>query len=379
MKAIRVFICMLLVLTTTTSWIFAQDQPAATQFQQEELDQMLAPIALYPDSLLAQVLMAATYPLEVAQADQWVRANRNLGPDQLNDALDQKNWDPSVKALVPFQQVLSMMSENLEWTQNLGDAFLEQQEEIMDTVQELRAKAETAGNLKDTEEQKVISEDNEIEIEPSDPEDVYVPVYDPTEVYGPWWYPDLPPFYFPPPSWMVIGFRGGIGFGRGIRVGRAWDHGWGRWDWRSHHLDVNANRTININRNITINRTNIQTTPWQHDATHRKGVSYRNEATRERYGQSAAGAEKRREFRGFETRVQEAPVAPRSGIPQTRSRQAPAATQQGVDRSRDRSAFGSMDHGNTVQKQSDRGRQSRESSPSRGTGTVNRGNVGGRR
>ncbi len=143
-------IWLLLLLTLSPLLVFAQDQPTSRRFMQEELDQMLAPIALYPDSLLAQVLMAATYPLEVVQADRWAKINRNLTGDQLNDALDNKNWDPSVKALVPFPQVLAMMSERLEWTQKLGDAFLDQEDEVMGTVQELRAKAEAAGNLKDT-------------------------------------------------------------------------------------------------------------------------------------------------------------------------------------------------------------------------------------
>jgi hypothetical protein len=159
----------------TPLWVFAQDQPATKKFKQEELDQMLAPIALYPDSLLAQILMAATYPLEVVVADRWAKANKNLKGDQLNDVLDKKDWDPSVKALVPFPQVLSMMSEKLEWTQKLGDAFLDQQDEVMDTVQKLRAKAGAAGNLKDTEEQKVIVKERGIEIEPAQPEVVYVP------------------------------------------------------------------------------------------------------------------------------------------------------------------------------------------------------------
>ncbi len=294
------------------------------------------------------------------QADRWIKANNNLKGDHLNDALDQKNWDPSVKALVPFPQVLSMMSENLEWTQNLGDAFLDQQDKAMDTVQELRSKAETAGNLKDTQEQKVIAEDNEIEIEPSDPEVVYVPVYDPAVVYGPWWYPASRPFFFIPPG-MVIGFHGGIGFGIGVAVGPAWGRAWGHWDWRNHYVNVNVNRNININRSINITRTNIQTTRWQHDVSHRKGVSYRNEATRERYGQSGRGAETRRNFRGFgqETIFQQAPVA----------------TRQSPDLSKDRSAFGGMTRGSDVRMQSNRGLQSRQSMSSKGTGSVNRGNV----
>ena len=396
MKTRKIFLGTLLwlfiLLTVMPPLVFTQDQPGTKQFAQEELDQMLAPVALYPDSLLAQILMAATYPLEVVQAERWRKANGNLGGDQLNDALDKKNWDPSVKALVPFPQVLSMMSENLEWTQKLGDAFLDQPDEMMDTVQELRSKAEAAGNLRDTEEQKVTEEDGVIDIEPANPEVVYVPVYDPAAIYGPWWYPAFPPFFFLPPPGIVIGFHGRMGFGRGIAVGGAWCHGWGRWDWQHHHLNVNVNRHININRNISLNRDNIQTTPWQHDVSHRKGVSYRNEATRERYGQSARGAENRRDFRGFgqETRDRQPPAVTRPSPAEKTSRQASGATRQGlvprretsgsdrqsIDRSRDRSAFGGMERGSDVQKQSDRGRQSRQSTSPRGTGGASRGNVG---
>jgi len=392
---LRTLVWLLILLMVTPLWVFAQDQPATKKFKQEELDQMLAPIALYPDSLLAQILMAATYPLEVVVADRWGKANKNLKGDQLNDVLDKKDWDPSVKALVPFPQVLSMMSEKLEWTQKLGDAFLDQQDEVMDTVQKLRAKAEAAGNLKDTEAQKVIVKERVIEIEPAQPEVVYVPVYDPAVIYGPWWYPAFPPFFFLPPPGVVIGFHGGIGFGIGIAVGRAWGHAWGHWDWRNHYVNVNINRHININRNISVNRTNLQTTRWQHDVSHRKGVTYRNEATRERYGQLARGAENRRDFRGFgqETRGRQAtiaPIAPRQDLAKTKGPQAPVATRQGLeqrkgaggldrqslDRSRDRSAFGGMERGSDVRRQSDRGLQSRQSMPSRGTGTVNPNNVG---
>ena len=389
-------------------WGFAQDQPAARQFRQEELDQMLAPVALYPDSLLAQILMAATYPLEVVQADRWTKANRNLGGDQLNDALDQKEWDSSVKALVPFPQVLSMMSERLEWTQKLGDAFLDQQDEVMDTVQRLRARAQAAGNLRDTEQQRVIVQEGDIEIEPVQPEVVYVPVYDPTIIYGPWWYPAFPPFFFPPPPGLV--FVRGFGFWTGVRVGRAWDYAWGRWDWRHHYVNVNVNRNINVNRSINITRTNIQTTRWQHDVSHRKGVTYRNEATRERYGQSVKGAETRRDFRDFgqETKFQQAPVVTRKGLAEpkgqqapvatrqspaaaqglkasgitpkgpaeTKGRQAPVATRQGPDLSKNKSAFAGVERGSDVRMQSNRGLQSRQSMPSKGTGGVSKGNVG---
>jgi hypothetical protein len=387
---IRTLVWLLILLTVTPSWVFAQDQSATKKFKQEELDQMLAPVALYPDSLLAQILMAATYPLEVVVADRWAKANKNLKGDQLNDALDKKDWDPSVKALVPFPQVLSMMSERLEWTQKVGDAFLDQQDEVMDTVQKLRAKAEAEGNLKDSEEQKVIVKERVIEIEPAQPEVVYVPVYNPTLIYGPWWYPAFPPFFFPPPPGIVI--VRGIGFWPRVTVSRAWRHAWGHWDWRHHYVNVNINRHININRNISINRTNMQTTRWQHDVSHRRGVSYRNEATRERYGQSARGAENRRDFRGFgqETRGWQVTIAPRQDLGKTKGPQAPGATRQGLeqrkgaggldrqnlDRSRDRTAFGGMERGSDVQRESNRGLQSRQSMPSRGTGTVKPGNVG---
>jgi hypothetical protein len=417
---IRIFIGLLL-LTVTPSWVFAQDQPG--KFRQEELDQMLAPIALYPDSLLAQILMASTYPLEVVQADRWVKANKNLRGDPLNDALDKKDWDPSVKALVAFPQVLSMMGERLEWTQRLGDAFLDQQDEVMDTIQRLRAKAQAAGNLRDSEEQRVTMEEGAIMIEPAQPEIIYVPVYDPILVYGPWWYPAFPPFFFFPPPRVVV--FGRVGFWTGIRVGRAWGHAWGHWDWRHRHVNVNINRQININRNISISRSSIQTTPWQLDVRHRKGVSYRNEATRERYGQSLKGAENRRDFRGFEqgtgyqkvsgiasksppvAKSQPAPKVTQQTPPVTKSQQAPGVIppqtppvtksqkpsgptpkvsgghiatgtldQQRLDRSSGRTAFGNTERGSDVRKDSNRGQQSLGGMSTKGAGSMGRGNVG---
>jgi hypothetical protein len=398
-------ICLLILIMVALHFGFAQDQPTARQFRQEELDQMLAPIALYPDSLLAQILMAATYPLEVVQADRWAKANRDLSGDQLNDALDEKDWDPSVKALVPFPQVLAMMSERLEWTQKLGDAFLDQQDQVMDTIQGLRARAQAAGNLRDTEQQRVIVEEGAIEIEPAQPEVVYVPVYDPTVIYGPWWYPAFPPFFFPPPPGLI--FVRGFGFW-GVTVGRAWGYAWGRWDWHHHYINVNINRQININRNINITRTTLQTTRWQHDVTHRKGVTYRNEAARERFGQFAKGAERRRDFRGFgqETKYQQASVATRRGPEVTKGRQASVTTRQDIpkatggqvpvtppkrfeqpkgaggfdqkslDLSKNKSAFGGVGRGSDARVESSRGFQSRQSMPSKATGGVKKGDVG---
>ena len=190
----------------------------AKTFSQAELDQLVAPIALFPDALLAQVLMASTYPIELVYADRWIAGNPGLKGTALEDALQSQTWDPAVKSLTTFPQVLQMMSSKLDWTQKLGDAFLAQQTDVMATVQTLRAKALAEGTLKDSKEQKVIvvTENNVtiIKIEPADPEVVYVPTYDPSVVYGTWPYPGYPPYYWYPP-----GYYPGGGFAAGIIIG----------------------------------------------------------------------------------------------------------------------------------------------------------------
>ena len=183
--------------------VLAQQPAGAAVFKQEELDQILAPIALYPDSLVAQILMASTYPLEVVQADRFAKQNASLKGEALTKALESQSWDPSVKSLVNFPQVLTMMSEKLDWTQKLGDAFLAQQKPVMDTIQSLRAKAQAAGNLKTTKEQTVIVEEKIIKIEPASPQVIYVPTYNPTVVYGAWPYPAYPPYYYYPPGYVA--------------------------------------------------------------------------------------------------------------------------------------------------------------------------------
>jgi len=301
------------VVRKTVSWVLvlilalplsaaAQDgqQAAAKKFGQEQLDQILAPIALYSDPLLAQVLMAATYPLEVVLADRWVRQNRDLQGEQLNDALDRQPWDASVKALIPFPAVLAMMSEKLDWTRMVGDAFLAQEDAVMDTIQQLRQKAYDANNLKTTDQQQVIAEQDAIRIEPTNPEVVFVPVYDPWWVYGPWWWPAYPPYVVYPYRPGVVFAPGFIWFGSGFIVGASWGYAWGHWGWRQHHVFVNANRAVNINR-ANISRSNIKTTTWAHDPVHRRGVAYRDPVSRERFGQVNRDAvENRRNFRGFE-------------------------------------------------------------------------------
>jgi Protein of unknown function (DUF3300) len=272
----------------------ARAQPAAEDktFSQQELDQLLAPIALYPDSLLAQVLMASTYPLEIVSAERWVRANPGLKDKALEDALQKQSWDPSVKSLTVFPQVLNMMSEKLEWTQKVGDAFLAQQKDVMATAQALRAKAVAEGTLKDSNEQKVVTQKTEsttiIMIEPANPEVVYVPTYNPALVYGAWPYPAYPPYYYYPPGYVAGGAL--LGFTAGIIVGGAL---WGNLTWGGGSVDIDVNRYNNFNR------TNISNKNWQHNAEHRGAVPYRDKGVAKQYnrGQSP-GAQARDSYRG---------------------------------------------------------------------------------
>lgn len=292
----------LVLLLTMPVPVFAQDASMSSKkFPQEQLDQILAPVALYPDALLAQILMAATYPMEVVLASRWVTQNKDLKGDQLNDALDKQPWEPSVKALAPFPDVLAMMSDKLEWTQTVGDAFLEQEKDVMDTVQKLRQKAYDEGNLRNTEQQKVVVEKETIRVEPARPEVVYVPVYDPSRVYGTWWWPGYPPFVVYPYQPGVALAHGVIWFSAACLVGAIWGNAWGHWDWGHRRVYVNANRTVNINR-TTINISSMRTTAWAHDPVHRRGVAYLGTATAARFGQmNRDTVETRRTYRGFES------------------------------------------------------------------------------
>src|SRR5271170_4338599 len=208
----------------------------------EQLERLVAPTALYPDSLVAQVLAASTFPEQVVEADRWVQANPNLKGEALGQAADQQPWDPSVKALVAFPSVLGNMDKNLSWTSSLGDAYYNQQQDVMDAVQVMRRKARDSGNLKTTPQQTVATQDSDITIEPADPEVVYVPAYNPWLVYGypvvawPGWYP-YPGIWFGGP---YLSF--GIGFGIGFYGGYGW--GWGNWgfNWHNHYAIYNNNR-----------------------------------------------------------------------------------------------------------------------------------------
>jgi hypothetical protein len=285
-------------------------------FSQEELDQMLAPIALYPDPLLTQVLMASTYPIEVVQADRWVKSHGDLKGDELADALEDQPWDPSVKSLTNSPDVLTMMSEQLDWTVRLGDAFIGQEREVMDTVQKLRAKADEAGTLKSTPQQKVIIEREEPErvivIEPAEPEVIYVPVYDPYVAYGRWWYPNYLPYRcYPRP--YPRGYSG-IWFGLSFHCGSPWGYAWGRSDWRHRRFLVDVNRHLEFNRRIdraryasSIERReslyHVDKGVWVHDPHHRRGVWYRDTAAAQRFNSYSrdSAARSREMYRGRTT------------------------------------------------------------------------------
>jgi hypothetical protein len=303
----------ILVLTGTSA--FAADAPAPASepaFKPEELEQMLAPIALYPDTLLSQMLMASTYPLEVVQGDRWVKQNKDLKGDALTKALEAQSWDASVKSLVNFPTVLAMMSENLDVTVKIGDAFIGQQQQVLETIQKLRAKAQETGNLKTTPEQTVAVEPQGttqvIVIQAANPEVVYIPTYSPTVYYAVWPYPAYPPVVYYPPGYVV---HPGFTFAAGVAVGAAWGYAWGHCDWGHGNVDIDINRNTNINANINrskyqadlqVRNTTIKngTGSFQHDPAHRQGVAYQNQAVASKFGRTSStdAAQAREAFRG---------------------------------------------------------------------------------
>ncbi|MFK3774396.1 DUF3300 domain-containing protein [Pseudomonas sp. NPDC089406] len=277
-----------------------------TVFSQEQLQQMLAPIALYPDPLLAQVLMASTYPGEVAEAVAWSKANPQAKGDDAVKQVASQPWDPSVQALVAFPQVLATLGQGPVWVQRLGDAFLAQPDELMVNVQHLRQRAHAAGTLQSNQYQNVTvqaapASDNQnsqgnqtIIIQPADPQTVYVPSYNPNASYGTWPYPASPPTYYPPPPTWYPGSAlvAGLAFGTGVAIVASL---WGNCDWNDHDVDIDVNRynTLNSNKQIA----NIDN-KWRHDPAHRDGVPYRDPRNREQYGRQLDGARQREAYRG---------------------------------------------------------------------------------
>ncbi len=375
----------------------AQEPNGTGGFKQEELDQLLAPIALYPDSVLVQIFMASTYPIEIVQAQRWQKENSSLKGDELAKALEGRSWDPSVKSLVNFPDVLIMMSDKLDWTQKLGDAFLAQQKDVMDSVQRLRKKAKEQGHLK-TSEQQVVTDNNQvIVIESANPQVVYVPVYNTTVVYGSWPYPAYPPYYWYPPGYVMVT---PYYYGYGFAVGVAWGYAWGHCDWHGGDIDIDIDRNLEINHHIDRGKYKERGQldqkgkgNWRHNPENRKGVAYRDNKTAQKFNRaSTSDAIKSREaYRGRAEQGRQ--DIGRGGVNQLDNRQG-AAQQPRVDQrpaSRDISsnisnrggAFQGMDSGNMARNMSSRGQMSRQGMSAgggmRGGGGGMRGGGGGRR
>jgi hypothetical protein len=254
--------------------------PVPATFRAEQLDQLLAPIALYPDALLAQILMAATYPLEIVKASRWFRDPRHavLSGDQLVAAIEAETWDPSIKALMTLPQILAMMDANLDWTEQLGDSFVGQQVDVMDAVQRLRYEAATAGTLWSNAQQRVAEEGQGIVIEPTDPAYIYPPLYNPNLVYGPWPSPEYPPLDIAPPDFGA-GFAQpfGISFGAGfVVVKKIWP--WCAFDWAQRRIRLNARTSQALAHSIPWSGSAV----WRHDPTHRREVAFFDPGSQER-------------------------------------------------------------------------------------------------
>ncbi|MEW6587031.1 MAG: DUF3300 domain-containing protein [Nitrospirota bacterium] len=381
----RAPVLMIILFLISLSIGVAQREASAAEqtkplFKQEELDQMLAPIALYPDSLLAQIMMASTYPLQIVQADRFVKQQKGLKGEQLMEKAKVEEWDPSVKSLLQFPDVLALMSEKLDWTTKLGDAFLSQQKDVSASIQRLRKKAYESGNLKTTKEQKVIVEKETIVIQPSNPQVIYVPAYNPTVVYGVWAYPAYPPYPYYPPGY-VAGVSA-FSFAAGVAVGAAASGCcWGGWNWGAGDVDIDVNRYNNFTQNNYTGvkaeqykaNTNVQKQNWQHNAENRKGVAYRDQTTAQKYNRGTGGeaARSREAYRG--RGEQAGQVGARGGAEQVRGGQRPERSESPFQMDRG-GAFSGMDRGGSATRSfSERG------GLSRGGGFSGGGRGGGRR
>jgi hypothetical protein len=351
-----------------------QTPPPGQVLAPDQLDGLVAPIALYPDPLLSQILVASTYPLELVQARQWLQRNPGLTGAGLTQAAQQQNWDPSIQALVVFPDLVQRLNRDITWTTNLGNAFLAQQPDVMDAVQRMRFRAQQAGKLASTSQQRVSTMNDGgqpiVDIEPADPGVMYLPNYDPGSIWG-------PSLYYPYANWYYPPFVGGgyFGFGLGIQMGFFFGGGWGGWGgygwhpgWGDHSVIVNNNfihrNNFNAGRGGSLNGNST----WSHNSSHREGVPYANAGVASRYGGNvrqnlqsrgtAGGAAQSRSFAGA------------SGSERIGNRQiAPNAS------SGSRSAFGGVREGSAARMQSDHGYSSLGAA--RSNGSAARGGGGG--
>jgi len=299
-RSVTAVLCSILI-AGGDSISFAQNASSAsataTKIPNEQLDSLVAPIALYPDSLLGQVMVASTYPLEIVALSQWMDKNKNMNPTQITKEVEKQTWDPSVQAMAAFPDVVKNMAENIKWTDELGNAFLAQQNDVMDAVQRMRMKAKDSGQLQTTNQQKVetqvVENKTVVVIEPANPEVVYVPSYDPAAVWGaPAYYP-YPPVYYPPGYAIAAG---AISFGVGVAIGAAWGHGGWGWNcgWGGNNITINNNNAfINHYNNTRVNQGGNRYAGngnrWQHNPEHRGGAPYGDRNTAQRFGGSARG------------------------------------------------------------------------------------------
>ena len=279
----------------------APTQQTAPKIPPGELDSLVAPIALYPDPLLSQTLVASTYPLEVIQLKQWLDQHKDLKDKALVDAVEKQDWDPSIQAMSALPDVVKQLADNIKWTTDLGNAFLAQQNDVMDAVQRMRKKASDAGKLKSSEQQvvetKVVESKQVIVVEQANPEVIYVPSYNPTVVYGAPLYP-YPAIAYPPVGYYAAGMA--ISFGVGIAMGAAWGGGWGYGCGWGGNNDININQNNNFisnsnrqnlnNRQNTNNRASTRgNSTWQHNPQHRGGAPYSDRTTANRFGGTTRG------------------------------------------------------------------------------------------
>jgi hypothetical protein len=372
MKKTQVFLCAVLLVAASGNAMLAgqalpgsQAPPAPPPGQAlspDQLDGLVAPIALYPDPLLTQILVASTYPLELVEAGQWLQRNPGLTGPALAQAAQQQNWDPSIQALVVFPDVVKRLNQDVTWTTDLGNAFLAQQPDVMDAVQQMRLKADQNGKLASTSQQRVTTSNEDgrpiIDIEPANPQLMYVPYYDPGSIWG-------PPLYYPYANWLYPPFYGGgyFGFGLGINMGLYFGGGWGGWGGWGWHPGW-GNRSVIVN-NSFIHRNNFNaargaslsgSAAWSHDASHRAGVPYANAAMSNRYGgaarqnlQSRAAQSRGPAEAGAQSRG--AASASRSGATERMGNRQVAPNSS----SGNRGAFGGVREGGAARSQSDHG------------------------
>ena len=285
----------LFLMSLSTGLMAAADDQEIEPFSDAELEQILAPIALYPDTVLSHILVAATYPLEVIQAERWTDKNPDLQGSDAVEAVDEMDWDPSVKALVAFPQLLKRLSENLEWTQKLGDAFLQDESKLLASVQALRQRAYDSGNLDKMDKVSVTHEDSSIIIEPIEREVVYVPYYDTRVVYGPWYWSHYPPVYWDYPRHSH--HRSPFYWGPRIHV--SFGFFFSSFHWHNRHLVRIPRHHYRphhyYNRHQIVRHNHVRR--WHHDPAHRRGVSYRSVTVRDRYHSNRASRSEIREHR----------------------------------------------------------------------------------